>query len=61
MFYKNKNKTVIKKKNIAIRIAGKVSRYIDVSMNRATPTVQHFYVRVGFISRVSWQLENREI
>ena len=25
------------KNNIAIRIAGKVSRYIDASMNRATP------------------------
>ena len=30
----------IVKNNIAIRIAGKVSRYIDASMNRATPT-QH--------------------
>ena len=29
--------------NIAIRIAGKVSRYIDASMNRATPT------NVGFV------------
>ena len=27
----------IVKNNIAIRIAGKVSRYIDASMNRATP------------------------
>ena len=27
------------KNNIAIRIAGKVSRYIDASMNRATPEV----------------------
>ena len=26
-----------KKKKIVIRIAGKVSRYIDASMNRATP------------------------
>ena len=34
-----KTKTiVIVKNNIAIRIAGKVSRYIDASMNRATPT-----------------------
>ena len=32
-----KIKIVIVKKNIAIRIAGKVSRYIDASMNRATP------------------------
>ena len=31
------NKIVIVKNNIAIRIAGKVSRYIDASMNRATP------------------------
>ena len=35
---KNKNKIVIIKNNITIRIAGKVSRYIDASMNRATPT-----------------------
>ena len=34
-----KNKTVIVKNNIAIRIAGKVSRYIDASMNRASPKV----------------------
>ena len=33
-----KKKIVIVKNNIAIRIAGKVSRYIDASMNRATPT-----------------------
>ena len=32
-----KKKIVIVKNNIAIRIAGKVSRYIDASMNRATP------------------------
>ena len=31
---------VIIKNNIAIRIAGKVSRYIAASMNRATPTKQ---------------------
>ena len=34
-----KKKIVIVKNNIAIRIAGKVSRYIDASMNRATPSV----------------------
>ena len=33
---KKKKKIVIVKNNIAIRIAGKVSRYIDASMNRAT-------------------------
>ena len=33
-----KNKKTIVKNNIAIRIAGKVSRYIDASMNRATPS-----------------------
>ena len=33
-----KKKIVIVKNNIAIHIAGKVSRYIDASMNRATPT-----------------------
>ena len=32
-------KIVIVKNNIAIRIAGKVSQYIDASMNRATPTI----------------------
>ena len=32
-----KKKIVIVKNNIAIRIAGKLSRYIDASMNRATP------------------------
>ena len=31
-------KIAIVKKNIAIHIAGKVSRYIDASMNRATPS-----------------------
>ena len=36
-FFKSK-KIVIEKNNIAIRIAGKVSRYIDESMNRAAPT-----------------------
>ena len=34
---KKKKKIAIVKNNIAIRIAGKVSRYIDASMNRATP------------------------
>ena len=34
---KKKKKIVIVKNNIAIRIAGKVSRYIDASMNGATP------------------------
>ena len=34
---KKRKKIVIVKNNIAIRIAGKVSRYIDASMNRATP------------------------
>ena len=38
---KKKKKIVIVKNNIAIRIAGKVSRYIDASMNRATPTVKY--------------------
>ena len=33
-----KKKIVIVKNNIAIRIAGKVSRYVDASMNRATPS-----------------------
>ena len=36
---KKKKKIVIIKNNIAIRIAGKVSRYIDASMNHATPTI----------------------
>ena len=38
---KKKKKIVIVKNNIAIRIAGKVSRYIDASMNRATPTTNY--------------------
>ena len=35
---KKKKKIAVVKNNIAIRIAGKVSRYIDASMNRATAT-----------------------
>ena len=35
---KTKKNIAIIKNNIAIRIAGKVSRYIDASMNRATPS-----------------------
>ena len=35
---KELKKIVIIKNNIVIRIAGKVSRYIDASMNRATPS-----------------------
>ena len=31
---------MIVKNNIAIRIAGKVSRYVDASMTRATPTAE---------------------
>ena len=34
---------VIIKNNIAIRIAGKVSRYIDASMNRAAPIRRVYY------------------
>ena len=37
---KKKKKIAIVKNNIAICIAGKVSRYIDASMNRATPNGQ---------------------
>ena len=37
---KNQKKIVIVKNNIAIRIGGKVSQYIDASMNRATPIIQ---------------------
>ena len=41
---KKKKKMVIVNNNIAIRIAEKVSRYIDSSMNRATPSVNcHLY------------------
>ena len=36
-FKKKQKKNVIVKNNIAIHIAGKVSRYIDAPMNRATP------------------------
>ena len=35
---KLQKKIAIVKKNITIRIAGKVSRYIDALMNRATPS-----------------------
>ena len=35
---KKKKKNRDYKNNIAIRIVGKVSRYIDASMNRATPS-----------------------
>ena len=38
---KKKKKIVIVKNNIAIRIAGKVSWYIDASINRATPIMHH--------------------
>ena len=41
---------VIVKNNIAIRIAGKVSRYIDASMNRATPSG---YVGCHYATNVS--------
>ena len=41
-----KKKITIVKNNIAIRIAGKVSRYIDASMNRATPSGTYQSVRV---------------
>ena len=37
-FLKKSKKIAIVKNNIAMRIAGKVSRYVDASMNRATPT-----------------------
>ena len=37
-----KKKITIVNNNIAIRIAGKVSRYIDASMNRATPKNDYF-------------------
>ena len=43
-----KKKIVIVKNNIAIRIAGKVSRYIDASMNRATPRLDPVAVWVVF-------------
>ena len=43
---KKKKKNVIVKNNIAIRIAGKVSRYIDASMNRATPSIQNTHTRL---------------
>ena len=39
-----KEKIAIVKNNIAIRIAGKVSRYIDASMNRATLTVHWSHI-----------------
>ena len=44
---KKKKKIVIIKNNIAIRIAGKVSRYIDASMNRATPSVGNCLIEIN--------------
>ena len=44
---KKKKKIVIVKSNIAIRIAGKVSRYIDASINRATATNQQYDIAVS--------------
>ena len=54
LFCLNENHCGKKKKkkkiynNIAIRIAGKVSRYIDASMNRATPTAGRDVVENGY-------------
>ena len=43
-------KIVIIKNNIAIRIAGKVSRYIDTSMNRATPNPA--FALIGYACKI---------
>ena len=43
---------MIVKKNIAIRIAGKVSRYIDASMNRATPS----HAQVIALETLFWKM-----
>ena len=45
-----KKKIAIVKNNIAIRIAGKVSRYIDASMNRATPSIRTGKLTVDFLT-----------
>ena len=55
MWKKKKIKIVIVKNNIAIHIAGKVSRYIDASMNRATPTC---YTTVTAITAMIAMLHN---
>ena len=44
---KKKKKIVIVKNNIAIRIEGKVSRYIDASVNRATPSISPDYLIIS--------------
>ena len=44
---KKKKKIVIIKNNIAIRVAGKVLRYIDASVNRATPKYNDAYVKTS--------------
>ena len=49
-----KKKIVIIKKNIAIRIAGKVSRYIDASMNRATPNQIYGHWSLNLVRSQSW-------
>ena len=50
---KKSKKIVIVKNNIAIRIAGKVSRYIDASMNRANPNDVCVY-SVGCLTVMSY-------
>ena len=51
-----KKKIAIVKNNIAIRIAGKVSRYIDASMNRASPISLVLHIKsdiIGVRSRLA--------
>ena len=50
-------KMAIVTNNIEIRIAGKVSRYIDASMNRATPTIYPSRRRDGG-AREAWGLHH---
>ena len=51
---KKNKKIAIVKNNIAIRIAGKVSRYIDALMNRATPSLyrQGYSVRMTLFCKM---------
>ena len=55
---KNSKKIAIVKNNIAIRIAGKVSRYIDASMNRATPSRRTDCNFVGLLETTSSPLRH---
>ena len=47
---RKKKKNAVVKSNIAIRIAGKVSRYIETSMNRAARVVYRLDDPIRYVS-----------